>query len=73
MPDRNDLDEIVRFKDGKSYHGYGLSQAREKIKQGLLPKPFSLSPGGRAKAWTKRQLLEHQRRRIADSSDDCNS
>jgi hypothetical protein len=65
MPDnqdeRHDLDQIVRVRDGKLYHGFSAAEARVKIRQGKLPKPFPLTPGGRAKAWTKRQLLEHQR------------
>ncbi len=65
MPDdrsqQHDLDEIVRVKDGKPYHGFSPSEARAKVREGKLPKPFPLTPGGRAKAWTKRQLLEHQR------------
>jgi predicted DNA-binding transcriptional regulator AlpA len=61
------LRRIVRMKDGKRYHGYGSTQVQKLIDDGVLPKPFPLSPGGRAKGWFEDQLIEHQKR-IADAA-----
>ena len=66
-PDADGLhpNEIVRYGEGARYFGYRHSQLGEKIKSGEIPAPFSLSDGGRAKGWTGRQILEHQRARLA--------
>ena len=56
--------QIVRWSEGKKYFGYRHTQLEEKIRTGEIPAPFLLSDTGRAKGWTGRQIIEHQRRRI---------
>jgi predicted DNA-binding transcriptional regulator AlpA len=58
-------DELVRWQDGPRYFGLAKSRLDEAIKKGLIPPPFPVVEGGRAKAWTGRQILEHQARRLA--------
>jgi predicted DNA-binding transcriptional regulator AlpA len=56
-------DQLVRQKDGGKYFGLGHTRLDEAIKAGLIPRPFSVLPGGRAKGWTGRQIIEHHRKR----------
>jgi predicted DNA-binding transcriptional regulator AlpA len=56
-------DEVVRWKEGPKYFGLEKSQLDENIKKGLIPAPFEIVEGGKAKAWTGRQITEHHRRR----------
>jgi hypothetical protein len=58
-------DELVRWQDGPRYFGLEKSQLDEAIKDGKIPPPFPVVEGGRAKAWTGRQILEHHGRRQA--------
>ena len=62
-----DPDEVVRQCDGLKYFGYKSTQLAEKIKAGEIPAPFALSPGGRAKGWLGRQIIEHHQRLIEAS------
>jgi predicted DNA-binding transcriptional regulator AlpA len=61
-------DELVRWQDGPKYFGLQRSQLDDNIRKGLIPAPFSIVEGGRAKAWTGRQILEHHQRRQAAGS-----
>ena len=56
------LRKFVRLKNSKPYTGYGRTQTQKLIDDGVLPKPFPLSPGGRAKGWFEDQLVEYQRK-----------
>jgi hypothetical protein len=56
-------DELVRWRDGPKYFGLQKSQLNDNIDKGLIPAPFPIVEGGRAKAWTGRQILEHHKRR----------
>jgi predicted DNA-binding transcriptional regulator AlpA len=58
-------DQLVRWIDGPKYFGLRKSQLDENIRKGLIPRPFPIVEGGRAKAWTGRQILEHQQQRQA--------
>jgi predicted DNA-binding transcriptional regulator AlpA len=60
-----DPNQIVRMSEGPKYFGYKHTQLPEKIKSGEIPAPFLLSDTGRAKGWTGRQIIEHQRRLLA--------
>jgi hypothetical protein len=55
-------DQIYRTTLYESLFGYGEQATNDKIKSGELPMPFPLSEGGRARAWTGRQILEHRAR-----------
>jgi predicted DNA-binding transcriptional regulator AlpA len=57
--------QIVRLSEGEKYLGYRHSQRDELIKAGKLPAPISLVDGGKAKAWTGQQIIDHQRERLA--------
>ena len=56
-------DQLVRWIDGPKYFGLRKSQLDDNIRKGLIPTPFAIVEGGRAKAWTGRQILEHHARR----------
>jgi predicted DNA-binding transcriptional regulator AlpA len=57
-------DQLVRWIDGPKYFGLQKSQLDENIRKGLIPAPFPIVEGGRAKAWTGRQIREHHARRL---------
>ena len=65
--DELDPNQIVRFREGRKYFGYAHSQLDEKIKNGEIPAPISLSDTGRAKGWTGRQIIKWQAEREAAS------
>jgi predicted DNA-binding transcriptional regulator AlpA len=63
-----DPDQLVRWTEGPKYFGLRKSQLDENIRKGLIPAPFAIVEGGRGKAWTGRQILEHHARRFAAAS-----
>jgi hypothetical protein len=59
MEDRVDerrLRRVVRRKDGHVYGGVGKTVFDGWIRDGLIRKPFALSPGGKARAWYEDEL-----------------
>jgi predicted DNA-binding transcriptional regulator AlpA len=80
MPRKNKVDspaaeldpwQIVRFRDGKKWFGYGPTQLEEKIKSGEVPKPMRLSDSGRALGWLGKQIIEHHRKLEAKNKSDA--
>ena len=53
-------DMIVRKQYGKFYFGYGQAAIDILEKEKKLPRSFPLSQGGRARAWTGAQILDHR-------------
>jgi hypothetical protein len=47
--------------------GLGPSQRKAAIDRGELPPPLKLTPSGRAKGWLGSQLIELQRKRLAEA------
>ena len=66
--DSYDPDEVIRWREGPRYFGLKKSQLSDGINRGLIPAPFFLVEGGRAKGWTRRQIAEHHQPRQASSS-----
>jgi predicted DNA-binding transcriptional regulator AlpA len=64
--------QIVRKADGPKYFGLKRSQLEAAIKNRLVPQPFALTEGGRARGWLGQQIIEHQRRLMAacEQADD---
>jgi hypothetical protein len=62
--------QIVRKSDGPKYFGLKRSQLEEAIKNHLVPAPFPLTEGGRARGWLGQQIIDHQRRLIAAAKTD---
>jgi predicted DNA-binding transcriptional regulator AlpA len=58
-------DQIVRWREGKKYFGYGHTQLVEKIAAGEIPAPLNLSDTGRAKGWLGSDIIAHQQRLLA--------
>jgi predicted DNA-binding transcriptional regulator AlpA len=58
-------DQVVRFAEGSRWFGYKETQLRDLIAKGAIPRPFRLSPGGRAMGWLGRQDLEFHRTGLA--------
>jgi hypothetical protein len=52
-------DQIVRKKYGPFYFGYQQAAIDALEKKKKLPLSFPLSEGGRARAWTGGQILDH--------------
>jgi predicted DNA-binding transcriptional regulator AlpA len=63
-----DPDQVVRWSEGPRYFGVKKSQLSDAINKGLIPTPFRLVEGGRAKGWTRRQIAEHHQSRVKASS-----
>lgn len=53
-------DQIVRKKYGRFYFGYEQAAIDALEKKKKLPLSFPLSEGGRARAWTGAQILDHR-------------
>jgi hypothetical protein len=53
-------DQIVRKKYGPFYFGYEQAAIDALEKKKKLPLSFPLSEGGRARAWTGAQILDHR-------------
>ena len=53
MPEFKKLDDniIVRRRDGERFFGFKKTHLDKKIADGEIPRPFPLSPDGRAVAW----------------------
>ena len=49
--------------------GYGVSQIDVKVRTGALPPLVKLDDAGRATGWYGRQLIEHQRKRLAAAEE----
>ena len=60
------LRRIVRMKDVYEFCGLRRTALQEEIAAGRFPQPFSLTPGGRAKAFDENSLIEWQKRRLAE-------
>jgi predicted DNA-binding transcriptional regulator AlpA len=60
-----EADELIRKSKGSKYFGLKHSALEDAIDRGEIPRPFTLTATGRAKAWTGRQIIEHHRQRIA--------
>jgi predicted DNA-binding transcriptional regulator AlpA len=56
-------DHFCRLAEGPKFFGLGLTQIRERIKTGDIPRPVSLC-GGRAKGWFGWQILDWQKEQI---------
>lgn len=56
-------DYFYRLSDGPKFFGYQLTVLTEKIDNGEIPKPVSLSDSGRAKGWFGRTIIKWQRER----------
>jgi hypothetical protein len=53
-------DQIIRKKYGPFYFGYEQAAIAALEKKKKLPLSFLLSEGGRARAWTGAQILDHR-------------
>jgi hypothetical protein len=53
-------DQVIRKKWGWFYFGYEQARIDALEKQKKLPRSFPLSEGGRARAWTGAQILDHR-------------
>lgn len=62
-----DPNQIVRKGEGPKYFGLKSTALDDAIKAELIPAPFALTEGGRAKGWTGRQIIDHHNARIAAS------
>jgi prophage regulatory protein len=58
------LRRIIRKKDVYAYCGLKRTALEEEIAAGRFPKPISLTPGGRAKAFYEDEIIEWQKRRL---------
>jgi len=61
------IDPILRVSDVQV--AVGLSRARiyELVAQGIFPRPFKLTPGGRASGWQKSTIDAYIAERVASS------
>ena len=64
-PAAPDLDPraLVRLSEARRLLGYGPTQLSLLVKQGLIPAPFSIIPGGRAKFWLRQDIVDRQNSR----------
>ena len=60
------LTRIIRERDVDAFCGLKRTQRAELVRRGEFPKPFSLSDSGRARGYLESELLEWQRKRIAE-------
>jgi hypothetical protein len=56
---------VYRKNRGAELFGLGKSQIDPAIKNGLIPPPFEVYPGSRAKVWTGTQIIQHRRAQLA--------
>ena len=56
---------IYRLHEGPRLFGFKRAQIDTLIKQGEIPTPITLTPGGRAKGWLGKQILDWQAARLA--------
>jgi hypothetical protein len=68
-----DPNQIVRFRQGRKYFGYGPTQLDLKIRAGEIPAPITLSDTGRAKGWLGQQIIDHHRRMLAAAATPCHA
>jgi len=54
-----------RWREGPRLFGLQKSQLSEAIRAGLIPAPFAVVEGGKAKIWLGEQIIQHRRERIA--------
>jgi len=68
----NQLRKIIRKKDLYNFTGLRRTALEEEIAAGRFPKPFPLTPGGRAKSVFEDEIVEWQKQRLAirDQRDD---
>jgi hypothetical protein len=66
-PEPLDPNKIFRECDGRDLFGYSSTELREKIKAGLIPKPFILAPPpSRAQGWYGWQINEYRAKVAAE-------
>ena len=61
----SELRRFIRKKDIYEFTGLRRTAIEEEIAAGRFPQPFSLTPGGRAKAFFEDEIIEWQKERLA--------
>jgi hypothetical protein len=60
---------FYRLADGPRFFGYASTVLAEKIKNGDVPLPVTLSEGGRARGWFGWQILDWQKEQVDKAAE----
>jgi predicted DNA-binding transcriptional regulator AlpA len=61
-------DDFYRMAEAERFFGYRHSRLHEAIKKGVIPKPISISDGGRMNGWFGRTIIAWQQEREAKAT-----